>query len=286
MKTKIVGIINITPDSFSDGGRYSNVSQAIEHLRQMLQDGADIIDVGAESTRPNATAISCEEEWLRLEKIFPLISLEVEKYNRDIVAKDKSRQKSAVEISVDTRYASTAKRAYEVGAKIINDVTGLQNQEMVEFIAKKNIRTIFMHSLSVPANPDVIINKALNVVQEIIKWAEEKILYLQQNGIKKQQLVFDPGIGFSKDAEQSLRIIKNIEAFKILDLPIYVGHSKKSFLDILNIEGLRNDKESRSQKTLIISSYLARKNIDFIRVHDVLANKSAVKRKDNLIMTL
>ena len=278
MTTKIVGILNITPDSFSDGGRFDAPLQALEHLRQMLQEGVDVIDVGAESTRPNATPISVEEEWLRLTKILPQVVFAVEKFNRD-----NSKQ---VEISIDTYHALTAKRAYEVGVKIINDVSGLKNFEMVEFIAQKNIKTVFMHSLSVPANPEIIINQSLNVTREILHWAHEKISYLEKNGVKNSQLIFDPGIGFSKSATQSLRIIKNISDFQSLNLPIYIGHSKKSFLDALKIEGLSNDKESRAQKTLIISSYLARRNVDFIRVHDVLENKKAIQEKNNPAITL
>jgi len=236
MNTKIVGILNITPDSFSDGGRFDNIAGALNHLQQMLNEGADIIDIGAESTRPNATPITSLEEWARLEKILPLLIEEVKKFNQDFVAKKKSQQQNAVEISIDSYHASTAKSSYELGADIINDVSGLQNEEMIEFIAAKNIKTIFMHSLSVPANPDIIINRALNVTAEILKWAKEKILYLEKRGVKKSQLIFDPGVGFSKDSEQSLRIIKNIAAFKELGLPIYVGHSKKSFLDIVNID--------------------------------------------------
>ena len=143
-----------------------------------------------------------------------------------------------------------------------------------------------MHSLSVPANPEIIINQSLNVTREILHWAHEKISYLEKNGVKKSQLIFDPGIGFSKSATQSLRIIKNISDFQSLNLPIYIGHSKKSFLDALKIEGLSNDKESRAQKTLIISSYLARRNVDFIRVHDVLENKKAIQEKNNPAITL
>lgn len=278
MTTKIVGILNITPDSFSDGGRFDAPSLALKHLKQMLQEGADVIDVGAESTRPNAIPISAQEEWQRLEKILPQVVFAVEKFNRD-----NSKQ---VEISIDTYHTLTAKMAYEVGVKIINDVSGLKNSEMIEFIAQKNIKTVFMHSLSVPANPDIIINQALNVTHEILQWAQEKIIQLEQNGVKKSQLIFDPGIGFSKNATQSLRIIKHISDFQSLNLPIYIGHSKKSFLDDLKIDGLSNNKESCAQKTLIISSYLAGKNIDFIRVHDVLANKKAILAKNNLAITL
>lgn len=269
MTTKLVGILNITPDSFSDGGQFDQETSALAHLAQMLNEGADVIDVGAESTRPNATAISDVREWQRLEKILPKIIEQTQKFNHD---NNKSTQ-----ISIDTYHAATARKSWAQGVNIINDVSGLQSDEMIEFIAQNNCPTIFMHSLSVPANPDIIINKALNVTDEIITWAEKKIAYLEKKGIKKSQLIFDPGLGFSKNAEQSLRIVKNISAFKKIGLPIYVGHSKKSFLDALHIDGLSNDKQSRPQKTLIISNYLARQNIDYIRIHNVAQNKAALK---------
>ncbi len=278
MTTKIVAILNLTPDSFSDGGQFNNVEFALQHLAKILREGADVIDVGAESTRPSATPVGFVEEWVRLEKILPQVVAMVEKFNRD-----NSRQ---VEISIDTYHALTAKRAYAVGVKIINDVSGLENDEMVEFIAQKNIKTVFMHSLCVPANPEIIVNRALNVTREILQWGFAKIANLEKRGVKKSQLIFDPGIGFSKDAAQSLRIIKNIADFRALDLPIYVGHSKKSFLDALKIEGLSDNKESRAQKTIIISNYLSRKKIDFIRVHDVSENKKAIESKYNSPMTL
>lgn len=278
MATKIVGILNVTPDSFSDGGMFDNSSSAILQLQKMLKEGVDMVDIGAESTRPNATPISTEEELLRLEKILPKIVDEVAKFNRDNLKQ--------VEVSIDTYHALTAKRACEVGVKIINDVSGLKDNEMIELIAQKNLTTIFMHSLSVPANPEIIINKALNVTSEIVQWAEEKIINLAKKGIKKSQLIFDPGVGFSKNAQQSLRIVKNIDDFRVLGLPIYVGHSKKRFLDALNIDNLSNNMDSRAQKTLIISKYLAKKNVEFIRVHDVLENKNAIFSKNIDELTL
>jgi len=278
MQTKIVGILNITPDSFSDGGKFNNASQALTHLHKMLFDGADMIDIGAESTRPNAVTIGQNEEWLRLEKILPQIVEAVKKFNHD--------QNKQIQTSIDTYHALTARKSHELGVDIINDVSGLENEEMIDFVAKNKIATVLMHSLSVPPNPEIIINSALNVVDEILNFAHQKILFLEKKGIKKSQLIFDPGIGFGKNAMQSLRILKNIETFRALNLPIYVGHSKKGFLDILNIENLSNDKESRPQKTLIISNYLARKNIDFIRVHDVLENKIAINLQNNFSIDL
>ncbi len=278
MKTKIVGILNITPDSFSDGGRFDKASQAIVHLQKMLEEGVDMIDIGAESTRPNAAALSQNEEWSRLEKILPQIIDAVKKFNCD--------NKKQIQTSIDTYHPLTAQSAHKIGVNIINDVSGLANDEMIDFIAANKITTILMHNLSIRANPDIIINQALNVVREILQFTHDKIAFLAKKGITKSQLIFDPGIGFAKNAAQSLRIIKNIDAFRALDLPIYAGHSKKSFLDALNIENLSNDKESRAQKTLIVSNYLARKNIDYIRVHDVLANKNAINSQNNFIQDL
>lgn len=271
MTTKIVGILNITPDSFSDGGKFDQQETALQQLNKMLIDGADVIDIGAESTRPNAKSINYHEEISRLEKILPLAIEAIKKFNFD--------HKKTVQISVDTRHVQTAQMACQLGANIINDVSGLDNPEMVELIAKNNLTTVFMHSISVPADPTIIINQGLNVVQEILLWARQKIAYFEKKSIKKAQLIFDPGIGFSKNAKQSIRIIRNIESFRILDLPIYIGHSKKSFLDEINIDGLQNDISSREQKTLIISQYLADKKVDYIRVHDVLENKKAIEKK-------
>jgi len=248
MLTKIVGILNITPDSFSDGGKFNSFDDALNHLKQMLEEGADMIDIGAESTRPGFTPVEEKEEWRRLEKILPEIIFEVKKFNQ-----------------------KTAKKSHKLGVDIINDVDGLIDDRTVELIAKKNITTILMHNLPVPEVKGALINKHINLTNEIIKWAQEKISYLEKKGVKKSQLIFDVGIGFGKDALQSIRILKNIDAFRILGLPLYVGHSKKSFLDAINFSDfhLPNENYDKAKKTLIVSKYLAKKNVDFIRVHDV-----------------
>lgn len=335
-KTKLVGILNVTPDSFSDGGKFSSFNAAILQLKKMLEEGADVIDIGAESTRPQATKISDEEEWKRLEKILPAVVSEVKKFN------EKTGKKT--QTSIDSYHFSTIKKAHEIGVDIVNDVSGLIDKKIIEFIAEKNLTTILMHNLSIPTNPDlgtysessncdgrlaqiscassldvcldtprfaaqkyapstssqrdseqVLINPHLNVVEEILNWAREKISYLEKNGVKKSQLIFDVGIGFGKNAAQSIRILKNIDSFRVLGLPLYVGHSKKSFLDELdctdsNLSSRLHDvahppKEhnpaiqcgdkyvlDRTQKTLIISKYLAQKNVEFLRVHDVKEN--------------
>jgi dihydropteroate synthase len=264
-KSKVVRIINITPDSFSDGGIFLDEKNALLHLKKLLLEKADIIDVGAESTRPGAEKISASEELKRLEKIFPKIVDEIKKFN--------SRNNKNVLISLDSRRFEVIKKIFKFGIDIINDVSGLENKELIDFIAKKNLQAILMHSLSVPANPSLVIDEKLNVVEEILKFASGKIEILLKNGVKKSQIVFDPGIGFGKTAKQSIEILKNICSFKSLDIPIYIGHSRKSFLDFVNISDFSNEVFSakkifnREEKTKIISDYLMAKNVDYIRLH-------------------
>ena len=258
MKTKIVGILNITPDSFSDGGKFNSFDSALNRLKKMLLDGADVIDIGAESTRPNSTPISSEEEWQRLEKILPAVISEIKKHPK-------------VQSSIDSYHFENIKKSHELGVDIINDVSGLVDEKIVEFIAAKNIPTILMHNLAIHANPELLVNPNLHINDEIIAWAENKISALTKKGVKKSQLIFDPGIGFAKNAQQSLRILRNIDAYRILGLPLYIGHSKKGFLDSLKIDG------DRAAKTLEISKYLIAKKIEFLRVHDVKEHVALAK---------
>jgi dihydropteroate synthase len=246
---KLVGILNLTPDSFSDGGKFNNPQAAINHLNQLINEGADIIDIGAESTRPNAIPITQEEEWTRLENILP-----------EIVAIAKKR---GVQTSIDSYHFQTIKNAHEIGVDIINDVSALVDEKIVDFIARSQIPTILMHNLAIHANAEIIVNQNLNINREIINWAQNKITSLAKMGVKKSQLIFDPGIGFAKDAKQSISILKNIDSYRILEMPIYIGHSKKRFLDALDIAG------DRVQKTLEVSKYLIAKKVDFLRIHDV-----------------
>ena len=265
---KIVGILNLTPDSFSDKGKYFNEKSAIEQLNKMLNDGADIIDIGAESTRPNATILSADQEISRLANILPKLVEIVENFNQ--------RTQKNIEISIDSYHYETMIFAHKNRIKFINDISGLIDEKVINFIAQNKLSAILMHNLAIHANPDIIVNRELNVFDEIIKWANEKIAILKSKNIDKSQLIFDPGIGFAKDGKQSLRIIKNISAYKILGLKIYVGHSNKSFLDFLKIP--QNNNLNRQQKTLIISQYLAKNSVDYIRVHDVEANILAINK--------
>jgi len=258
MVTKLVGILNITPDSFSDGGKFNSLNSALNHLKKMIDEGADMIDIGAESTRPHSTPISADEEWQRLEKILPAVIYEIKKHPN-------------IQSSIDSYHFETIKKSYELGVDVINDVSGLADEKTVEFIAQKNIKTILMHNLAIHANPDLLVNPYLHINDEIIAWAAKKISVLEKKGVKKSQLIFDPGIGFAKNAAQSIRILKNITAYRILGLPLYVGHSKKGFLDSLEIAG------DRAQKTVEISKFLIEKKVEYLRIHDVATHKNLLK---------
>ncbi len=265
--TKLVGILNITPDSFSDGGKFNSKESAIKHLENMLINGADVIDIGAESTRPGHIKITAEEEWKRLENILPELIFTIKKFNQKFNKEVKS--------SIDSRNFSTAKKSYESGIDVINDVDGLRDEKMVDFIASRNATTILMHCEPVPSIDGAIINKNVNLTSEIINWAKNKISYLEKKGVKKSQLIFDLGIGFNKDAMQSIRILKNIDEYRALKLPLYIGHSRKSFLKAINFREF--GELNVDEKTLIISKYLIKKNIEFLRIHDVASHRKILQ---------
>ena len=152
------------------------------------------------------------------------------------------------------------------------------DEKIIDLIAKNNITTILMHNSAIQSIAGAVINRNLNLTAEILKWAEDKISYLEKRGVKKSQLIFDVGIGFGKDSLQAVGILKNIDAYRRLDLPLYVGHSKKSFLDIIDFSDFYEAGEEfdRAEKTLVISKYLAKKNVDFIRIHDVARNLALI----------
>ena len=269
-RSKIVGILNLTPDSFSDGGKYFDEKKALFYLEEMLMAGADIIDIGAESTRPNAQILNAQEEIARLENILPKLIFAIKNFN-------KIHNKN-IQASIDSYHLETIIFAHKIGVEIINDVSGLIDEKIIDYIAQNNLTAILMHNLAIHSNPELIVNRDLNVVEEIISWAHQKINYLTARKIQKSQLIFDPGIGFAKNSTQSIRILKNINAFRVLNLPIYVGHSKKSFLDAINIPSQPN--LDRTAKTLILSQYLAQKNVEYLRVHDVKENVGAIDIKE------
>jgi dihydropteroate synthase len=261
-KTQIVGILNVTPDSFSDGGKYFDSKKAIYQLEKMLLEGADIIDIGAQSTRPNAEIISSDQEWERLKPVFK----EIKKNN--IKAK----------ISLDSFNLSTIEKAMEYGLFAVNDVKGFENKKLKEIVSRSNCKAIVMHSLTIPADKNITLEPNIDIIDFLNNWQKEKKLELEKAGIKPENIIFDLGIGFGKTANQSLKIILNIEKLKQMGQEILIGHSEKSFLSIFT-NSLAGDRVS---ETKIFSFLMSLNNVDYLRVHNVLENKKMVELANEL----
>ncbi|KJV69085.1 dihydropteroate synthase [Candidatus Neoehrlichia procyonis] len=266
INTKILGILNITPDSFSDGGKFFSIEAAIAQTISLIDNGAHIIDIGAESTRPNATLLSPLEEWNRIKDVISEIIT---------IAHNKK-----VKVSIDTRNAVTAYKVTQLGADYINDVSGLSDPEMIPVIKDSNANIIIMHNLGIPADKNKVIPAHHDPIEEIIQWLKQRIEKLISANIEANRIIIDPGIGFGKTAQQSLHIIQNITHLKILDLPICVGHSRKSMLSALSI-----NNDFRDYATTIISTFLMQKNIDFIRVHNLYLHTQTFKIWNQLLQT-
>ena len=262
----IVGILNLTPDSFSDGGEFNNIEKSVKQFDFLIKTGAEIIDIGAESTRPGAETISHQKEWNRLKPILESINKNITKYNNEFIQP---------KISVDTRNYQTAEKTIELCSPyIINDVSGGYSSNMLDCIKNSKSKLIFMHSLTIPANKLILMKKNCDIIKSLINWGIKKINYLQDHGINKDKLIFDPGIGFGKSQIQSINIIKNIKKFKKLDVEIMIGHSRKSFLK----EITPNKLIKKDLETSIISSYLENtKTTNYLRVHDVFSSIIAIK---------
>jgi dihydropteroate synthase len=251
-KTQIFGILNITPDSFSDPMINFNNEQAIINAKKMIAEGVFAIDIGAESTRPNATPIHFQEEISRLEPILPKVI------------------KLGAKVSLDSYHFETAEWGVKQGISIINDVSGGKDERMIELACKNNLQFCFMHSLTVPTNPKIVIEG--EVLSELLSWGEERIKTFTKLGMKKENLIFDVGIGFGKTAEQSLTLLQNIEVFKSLGVKLFVGHSRKLFLKhAFKINEVSEISEpsirERDLMTAVFSALLWNK-VDFLRLHN------------------
>lgn len=250
---KIVGILNITPDSFSDGGQHED---ALKYARKLIEDGADIIDIGAESTRPGAKSLSYDEEWERLEPVLAAII--------------KTAKAANVKTSLDTRHHKSAVKAIRLGIDWINDVRGFCAPDMINAVKDSNVRLVMMHSLTVPADKNITIAEDKDPVAEILSWTENKLQALTAQDIDKERIILDPGIGFGKTAKQSLEIMKRIDELKKSGLEILVGHSRKSFFNLITTK----DFSERDVET-IAASILIAPFVSYLRVHDVAGHKRA-----------
>ena len=254
----LMGILNITPDSFSDGGQYNTTDKAIEHYKELVQDGADIVDIGGESTRPYSTPTDAQEEQSR---ILPVIK-KIREFDKNTI------------LSVDTRNASTARHALELGADIINDIAATEwDSDMSKVAVEYKCPIILGHA---SATPDCMQNHTdyADVVEEIFNYFYKKIDLLTFLGIDKTNIILDPGIGFGKTVQQNFEIINRLEEFTTLGCPILIGHSRKTFLqETIN----SHDNGQLDEATAILTAKLIEKKVNIIRVHNVKLNNMTKK---------
>ena len=248
--TQLVGILNLTPNSFSDGGMYNDFERAKEHLLELINDGADIVDIGAESTKPYSKAVSAKEQ---LEKLIPIIDF----------------AKGKIPLSIDTRSSEVAEECLNAGADIINDVSGFDyDEKMADIIAKYNVPVIIQHSKGTPENMQ---NSPVyaDLMEEIFLNLRKKVDFARSKGI--ENIIIDPGIGFGKSREDNFEIIRRVEEFESLGCPIMLGISRKSLLNMQNADNFDKDIYTTAINALAIE-----RNVDYIRVHNVKMHKKLI----------
>ena len=247
--TYIMGILNITPDSFSDGGKWNHLDEALRHTEAMIADGADIIDIGGESTRPGHTPVSAEEE---AQRVLPVI--------------EAVRKRFDIPISVDTFKSSVAESAIQAGADLVNDIWGLKyDSEMGAVIAKYDVACCLMHNKSNTEYNNFLIDM-LSETQECVNLARKA-------GIKDEKIILDPGVGFGKTFEMNLETMNHLELFKDLGFPVLLGTSRKSMIGL----ALDLPVDQRVEGTLATSVIGVMKGSSFVRVHDVKENRRVIQ---------
>ena len=251
----ILGVLNLTPDSFSDGGKFNTKKKGINHAIKLYKEGADLIDVGGESTRPGSKEVNKEDEWNRIKDIL-----------KSIVKK--------IPISLDTRKSEIMKNGIKVGVKLINDVSGLSfDPETINILKKYKIPFVIQHTLGTPENMQKN-PKYKNELLDIYDFFEEKIKLLRSKGIKHNNIILDPGIGFGKKLKHNMNLIRRISIFHSLGFPILVGNSRKRFIKDIS---KKNDSYTRIGGTISSSLYLMMQGVQILRIHDVNEVMQAIK---------
>lgn len=268
---KIMGVLNVTPDSFSDGGKYIELNAAIDRAFELEQEGADIIDIGGESTRPGSESISLNEE---LNRVLPVI--------------EALNNKLRIPISIDTTRSEVAAAAIDAGAEIINDISGLRFDPTLADIAReKGGALIVMHSRGTPKDMQKL-PFADNIIEEVISTLNNSVNTAVQHGLPKEKIIVDPGIGFGKSPEQNLQLINKLDYIKSeLKLPVLLGPSRKSFIKMILEKRMNYDATNDSRIRLagtsaaVVIGVLRGANI--IRVHDVLEMKAVVSLSESIL---
>jgi dihydropteroate synthase len=257
---KVMGILNVTPDSFHDGGKYTATDAALEHTEQMLAAGADILDVGAASTRPGAAALSAEQEWQRLEVVLPNL---INAFPKAI-------------FSIDTYQAEVAKRAVDQGVAMVNDVSaGTLDEHMLKTVAQLQVPYIMMHMQGTPQsmqqNPSYD-----NVVVDVMRFFSERLAMLRELGVN--DVVIDPGFGFGKTLEHNYKLLIQLADFDLFELPILVGVSRKSMIN----KALGTKPENALNGTTALHAFALERGANILRVHDVKEAKQVVTLHQHL----
>jgi len=251
-KVAIMGILNLTPDSFYDGGKFCKESSILKRVEEMIEEGADIIDIGGESTRPGAKKVSLEEE---AKRVIPVIK--------------KLRKHFKIPISIDTYKSKLAKKALESGANMVNDISGLKfDPQMKKIISKYDVPVVIMHIKGVPQNMQIN-PEYTDLMGEIISYLKDSIKTAEKEGIDPQKIIIDPGIGFGKTTKNNLEIIRRLPELKKLDKPILIGVSRKSFIG--NI--LRLPLSERLEGSLAANSIAVFQGASIVRTHDIKATR-------------
>ncbi len=258
----IMGVLNLTPDSFSDGGKFNSKKKGINHAINLINSGANLIDVGGESTRPGSKAIKENLEWQRIEKIL------------------KSLIKKKIPISLDTRKSQIMIKGINLGVKLINDVSGLEfDSQTLSILKKFKVPFVIQHSQGTPENMQKN-PRYKNELLDIYDFFEKKIKLLRSKGIKHNKIILDPGIGFGKNLKHNMNLIRNISIFHSLGFPILVGNSRKKF--IKELSG-KNDSKFRNGGTIASSIYLMMQGVQILRIHDVNETIQGLKIFKNII---
>ena len=253
-KCHVMGILNVTPDSFYDGGKHFDLVDTQKRVDTMINEGVEIIDIGGESTRPGSKPVTAEEE---LQRVIPAIEYITKKYD--------------IPVSIDTQKPEIVKKAIEAGACVVNDVGGLRNNDMISVVAEMNVPVIIMHMQGTPENMQKNPQYG-DVVEDIKEWLEERITAAEMAGIKRSDIIVDPGIGFGKNLKHNLELLGRLNEFKGMAGGVLLGASRKSFIAMMS----GNEQSDRLTGSLSAAIMGVTGGVDILRVHDVKETLSAV----------
>ncbi|MBI4415696.1 MAG: dihydropteroate synthase [Euryarchaeota archaeon] len=256
-----MGVVNVTPDSFSDGGEFLDPTAAVQHAVRLADDGAEILDVGGESTRPGADPVPAEEEWRRVGPVL-----------------ERLRRKTDARLSIDTYKPEVAAKAIAIGADMVNDITGLRDDRMIPLVAEERVAVVVMHMKGTPKTMQRAPTYG-DVLSEIFAFLDDRTGAAMAGGVAREAIVIDPGLGFGKRPEHNTEIVRRLAELRPLVHPILVGASRKSFLGAVG----GGEPGERLEASLAAAVVAVRNGADLLRVHDVAATAKALKVVDAVV---